>query len=377
MIVLASLSLLKLPILGKLTIILIVSAFMPLTAITFFRYMIPKRQKEYSKSISEMGINTSRKLSDVHNTSRYFLPVSFVTVICLLASASFTFADTFINGLTESLFLTGAYFGDSDTGLIKQSLAVLSFAFLGSFIWSAQNIIRRLIANDLAPNVYYSAGIRIIMASVIALILSFSLGAESDNGVLQLKNTLIVLAFLTGMFPERVLGYLIDLYKKYVNPDDLNEKQLSLYRIEGISMTHKERLNEIGIDNAQNLATASLTELCIQTPFPARQLLDWIGQAKLICYVKEEITKFRSIGIRSVFDLYQSNKTAAQFVSLAEGAGINAALVEVVMDQVRSDVGIRALYNFMNGVNTPSESSAPDKETSKEEALAIDIADKQ
>ena len=224
-------------------------------------------------------------------------------------------------------------------------------AFIGGFIWSAQNIIRRLIAYDLSPSVYYSAGIRILLASSVALVLSFLLGDESSD-IFSLKSSLSAIALLAGMFPERVLNYLVKRYQEFVAGNSVTEKSLSLYNIEGISIYHKERLEEIGIDNAQNLATASLTQMIAETPFDARQLLDWIGQAKLVCYVKEDIHKLRAIGIRSVFDLLQGNKSIPVLRELSDSIGLDTPILEVVHGQVTADKGINALFYFQENKNS-------------------------
>ena len=265
---------------GRVLFIFIISVFMPLTAISFFRYMIPKKEKEYQKALDDMKIRSSRKVSDSHSPLRYALPVSFASLICFFAVVYINFADQAAANVKDSLLLTGAYFGEEKVTLVRQSMVVLGYAFLGGFLWSASNIIRRLVANDLSPSVYYSAGIRILLASATALILSFVLGEQSDaTGIINLKSSLPAIAFLTGMFPERILLYLIKLFQKFINPDEINANQLSLYHFQGISMQHKERLEEVGIDNAQNLATASLTQMLIDTPYQSRQLLDWSGQA--------------------------------------------------------------------------------------------------
>ena len=326
--------------------------------------MVGNKKTEFNKAKGEMGLNTTRKVEDSYSASKFFLPVAFATTICLLAITYFTFADQFIAGTKDSLLLTGAFFGEGNKPLIYQSLAVLSMAFLGGFLWSAQNIIRRLIAYDLAPNVYYSAGIRIILASVIALVLSFVIGADSSASVVGFKSSLGAISFLTGMFPERVLSYLVNLYKKFVSPDKLNDEALSLYKIEGMSMQHKERLNEIGIDNVQSLSESSLTKLLIETPFGARLLLDWIGQAKLLCYVKENITELRNVGIRSVYDLIKVEKSPTVNVKeIAEATGLTEAFLKIVYNQIVNDKGINALYRFQYGVND-HEKNADKKEMS-------------
>jgi hypothetical protein len=363
MITLAFPSLLTLPEIGRFVIVAIIGGFMPLAVMTYFRVFLRKKEKEYNKTLEEMGIHSNKSVVDFYSPSKYILPVAFVSVICLLAITTFTYANDYASEIKDSLLLTGTHYGSANTGLIRQSLAVLMMAFLGGFLWSAQNIIRRLIARDLSPSVFYSAGIRIILASVVALVLSFLIGEQSSTNFINLGSSLSAIAFLTGMFPERILSYLVNLYKQYFSPDELNQDTLSLYNIEGISLQHKERLEEIGIDNAQNLATASLTSLLIETPFGARMLLDWIGQAKLLCYAKENMSLLRQAGIRTVFDLFIGNKSPEALREISESVGINTPLLQVIHNQIINDIGIKTLYRFQHGVNVPEQESNLSLET--------------
>lgn len=356
MITLSFLPLIALSEVGKIVIVIIIGSFMPLAVMTYFKVFLKRKEKEYNKTLVELGINSSKRVEDFYTPSKYILPVAFVSVICLLAITAFTFANDYAGEIKDSLLLTGTFYGrEGNEDLIYQSLAVLMMAFLGGFLWSAQNIIRRLIARDLSPSVFYSAGIRIILASVIALVLSFLIGEQSSTNFINFRSSLSAIAFLTGMFPERILSYLVNLYQQYFSPDKLNEDTLSLYNIEGISLQHKERLEEIGIDNAQNLATASLTGLLIETPFGARMLLDWIGQAKLLCYAKENMPFLRQAGIRTVFDLFKGNKSPEALREISEAVGINTPLLQVIHNQIVEDVGIKTLYRFQHGVNIPEK----------------------
>ncbi len=340
---------------GRILIILIISGFMPFTAVSFLTVMLKRKKKEFRKALTEMDISTSRSVEDTYSVSRFFLPVVFVTLICIVAISFFIYSHDLSADMKDNLLLTGAFFGEGRSDLMYQSMAVLSMAFLGGFLWSAQNIIRRMVAYDLSPNVYYSAGIRIILASVVALVLSFIIGEGSSQSIVSFRSSLGAISFLTGMFPERVLTYIINLYKRFVSPDELNEQVLSLYKIEGISLSHRERFGEIGIDNAQNLATASLTKLLIETPYGARQLLDWIGQAKLVCYAKENIDNLRQVGIRTVFDLIKVRQTRERLMEISEAVGINTPMLQVIHDQVVNDKGIQSLYKFHFGVDSPEK----------------------
>jgi len=352
-------------------LVVIVAGFIPISAISFFSIMVPQKERDFQKSITEMGISTTRKVRDSYSAGKYFLPVLFSFLICLVAIVSFIYGMPSDGEGVGSLFLEGAFFGGEDAqGVANQSLSVLTYAFLGSFVYAAQNIIRRLIANDLPPSVYYSAGIRIILACGVALVLSFLLGSESES-IFNLKGSLPALALLAGIFPQRILNFLMKRFREIVAGDSITERSLSLYNIEGISIYHKERLEEIGIDNAQNLATASLTQLIAETPFDARQLLDWIGQAKLVCYAKDEIHKLRAVGIRSIFDLMKGNKSREALREIADLTGINTPILEVIQGQILEDEGINALFKFQQKKNSPAMDAIATMEMNKAESKRI------
>ncbi len=354
----------------KLLLVIIVAGFIPISVISFLSTRLPQKERDFQKSITEMGISTSRKVRDSYSAGKYILPVLFSFLICLVAIVSFIYGKPSTGGV-GSIFLEGSFFGSSDAeGVANQSLSVLSYAFLGSFFYAAQNIIRRSIAYDLPPSVYYSAGIRIILACSVALVFSFLFGSETSSTV-ALKGSLPALALLAGIFPQRILNFLMRRFKEIVAGDSVTERSLSLYNIEGISIYHKERLEEIGIDNAQNLATASLTQLIAETPFDARQLLDWIGQAKLVCYAKDEIHKLRAVGIRSVFDLMKGNKSREALREIADLTGINTPILEVIQGQIKEDQGINALFNFQQKKNSPEMDAIATMEMNKAETERI------
>jgi hypothetical protein len=337
--------------LSKLLLIFIFSGFIPFSAMSFFYFMLEKKRNHYSKAVGQMGItNPSRKVEDTFSAPNYYLPVGFAFLVCLLGITYIVFANYFTKDLTDSLLLTGIGYGEQNKEMMNQSLGVLNMAFFGGYIWSAQNIVRRLINCDLRPSVYYSVGLRIILASMVALVISMSLGSDGAD-ILGLRNGLPAIAFLAGMFPERMVNFFVRQYRRFFDGEGSLDKALSLDNIEGISSQHRERLEEIGIDNAQNLASASITQLLIDTPFESRLLLDWIGQAKLLVYVKDDMEKFRSIGIRTVYDLLKGQKAADRLPLLAAQAGVKPALLDVIKQQIIEDQGVAYLNEFQNNLN--------------------------
>jgi len=176
----------------------------------------------------------------------------------------------------------------------------------------------------------------------------------------------VVVAFLTGMFPEQALNYLREKIKIFTKGQGAAD-ELPLEMIEGINLFHLSRLHEIGIDNAQNLARSSLVDILLKTPFNALQIIDWIAQAKLYVYFKDDIQSLRKIGVRTVFDLRAvdaSNVDAiAQQIHFLEkasdpGTDPSPLRVKLVHEWVKNDPAITMLEEFhdrLSGYRTTAE----------------------
>jgi hypothetical protein len=321
---------------------LVVLIFMPLAAWTFVSYFMARKDQEFKKSTEDMGIHTSRTVWDVYKGSRYILPVGFATLVCLIGAANM-----------------GELWRFEDAA--SRTLSAMAWAFMGGFCFSAFNILRRIVSYDLPPDVFYQAAIRILLSGLLAALLSFLL--PSEEGVVNLTFGLPAIAFLTGFFPDSILYWLSKKYQQFFNPNPINNETLSLLQIEGMSALHRERLIEVGIDNAQNLASSSLTKLMIETPFNNRVLLDWMGQAKLLCYAKDKMPFLREAGIRTVYDLMTADKNPQMIVKMADAIGMSPIMLQNIFLQINADKGIQALDIFqkkMNGDNTDEETSRAD-----------------
>jgi len=116
--------------------------------------------------------------------------------------------------------------------------------------------------------------------------------------------------------------------------------------IEGMNRHHEVRLGEVGIDNAQNLAEADLVELILKTPFGPAQLLDWIAQAHLYVYVKDEIQLLRRYGIRTALDLYEVAADGARLTAIATDAGLDPLALSIVARRIGNDPRVGQLVEF-------------------------------
>ena len=346
---------------SKSALVLFLSLFMIATAASFLRVRLGKKEAQFKNIIQILGIpeNEARLFTpavrDEYAPRDYVLPVAFATLVCLSGFIAFIFGADLVNPnpTKPDLVLTGAenMSPEAMKSLRMRSMLVISLAFIGAFIWSARDIVRRLITGDLTPSAYYSAGLRMVYAALLSLMLSFLLLALPFPHSSQV---LPVVAFLTGMLPDQALVYLREKIPIFSGAGHASA-EMPLDMIEGINAFHAVRLGEVGVDNAQNLAEANLLELLLKTPFNAAQLIDWIAQAKLYAYFKADIEKLRRVGIRTIFDFKGACGAREQLLRIATEAGASELALTVVYAQIKDDRGIERLFEFRTLLGTLGE----------------------
>ncbi len=287
-------------------VVAVLTAFMPFTAFSYFRFRIHRKMARYQRVLEileldeEAGRERALLPSESFHSRAFILPVLFVTVLSLLGFVHLLFGNEILSdGLELNLLLTGTVpLGELADGprAERLGLLVLVIAFTSAFLWACQNIFRRLIAGDLHPGTYYSAGLRMCFAPLLALIVSWLPGVD-EFGLAALP----AVAFLTGLFPRRALHWVkerISIFSRRGTEAD----ELSLDAIEGMTSFDRVRLSELAIDNAQGLAHARLSNLLAETPYGAPRLLDWIVQAKLYLLVKDGIAPLRKVSVRQALE---------------------------------------------------------------------------
>lgn len=289
--------------------IAIMISFMPLTAITYLHYRLPQKQEEYGLICKTLGAehNDPEMFSFVlrqdESAMDYVLPVFFVSVFSILGfHILFSNSAVVLFNGAEWVLTPHETYGSP---AYRRNIVSIGMAFLGAFIWSIQYIFRRMVTLDLPPGAFFSIGTRMVYSSFLAVIFQSVLPVGVDSDGFGLGSQFIVVSFLIGIFPERALSWIRDSVGQVFARPSASAEQLPLEMIEGISGLHKARLFELGIDNIQNLAHASLMELVLKTPFKPRVLVDWMAQARLCLEFKENTTNIRAAGIRTIMDLQE------------------------------------------------------------------------
>lgn len=221
------------------------------------------------------------------------------------------------------------------------ALVCLSFAFLGAYLWAITYLFRRITLNDVTPNAYQTIAIRLLGASIVALMFyhvvhlfpecgvtdskraddplvkaSFLSGLIGGAGAVVgikagwLNSEVAVLAsFLVGVMPEATLRRLMELIRlRHDRSADSTsgEDLLRLERIEGIDVYTRMRLAEVGIYDAHGLVSVNPIYLYFRAPFNLAQVMDWIGQAFALIYLQPKYwEEARQMGIRTAWQIEQ------------------------------------------------------------------------
>jgi hypothetical protein len=307
-------------ILRCLTLVVLVG-FLPVCAFTYYTYRIGQRKLEIKRILRVLNIQSEYRDIYVQDIGRmhFFVAVMFTMSIAtaglsvLLLSSELHLADT------ESLLLSGSQLTNlecvakPDCLKAYQHGALLAFGlgFLGSYIWGLQGIFRRYSMNDLMPIAFYHFGLRMLLSSFLALLIYHAVGgfstdissAKEDSQTLlpTSDGALIILVFLVGMFPQKGLRWLKSKVG-FESDSHPSVKPLPLNMIEGMASYDIYRMEELGIDTCYDLANADFVPLLLKTSYGARELIDWLLQAKLCVRFGEGIFELRERGIRTVTD---------------------------------------------------------------------------
>jgi hypothetical protein len=278
--------------------------FLPLSALTYHFTRRHRRELEVARMLSLLKVDPEyAKAYQPDKLSSYVWAVGYASVIVAfgLALLLFSIEIGLLGGEFPTFALAAVDFPQ------KGSRIVFAMAFLGAYLSGLQHIYRRYSVNDLSPTLYYGLAMRIMLAAIVAVILFNAYSAlagtsTSDSGITA--DIWPALAFMIGIFPQRGLRWMSDKNPMLAQTADPAVRQAPLEMIEGIESHDVLRLEELGIDNCYDLATADFIPVLLKTPYSARQLIDWILQAKLCMYFGDDVKDLRRIGIRTIMDLH-------------------------------------------------------------------------
>ena len=333
------------PIWGFILQATVLLSFIPMTFIAYRLLREPLKRQRTRWELSQFDMDSSPDVKEAMNTVeysllQYLLPLVYIILILL---ALYSMTNPFIislgvwKGLLED---TVDAFGQPLTRpAIPLDILVgrtMFWCWLGAYIYSVDRTIRHYLVHDLTPNVYVAIAKRFTVAFVVGALIGIAIGAS--NRALQLPfdssmTSVYVVCFFVGLFPEAGINWIKRTADKILQQANAEDSQLPLSNIDGISLWHEGRLDQEGIENVQNLASANLLVLVADTPFDVGLVVDWVDQAVLLMHVApDQVGALQKAGLRyasSVVDAVAANPAqvhAASGISVPELAILRQTL---------------------------------------------------
>jgi len=377
-------------ILYRLILIVILMLFIPFTAMSFYFIRRDVRRRELRENCRALGLDYEHYYHIYKRETReahFLYAVCFTSVVTMLGLTAIFLGKELRLDHGANLLLMGIFTGSDPSKILAMQTGPLLFfgmAFLGAYLWGLQNILHRYFTNDLVPGVYYGLGTRMIFAGIIALIIYHLLpdagGASEDE---MGSGMLPAVAFLIGMFPQRALQYLTEKVNVLSRPTTIQNRELPLELIQGISVNDKLRLKEEGVESCYDLANSDFIQLLFTTPFQPLELVDWQLQARLVMFFGESVDELREHGVRTISELKLIDDATAQ--ELADKTHATKTAIDIARRRSKGDEAIEFLESLREplvtggcikkGIETgpaPKEREAAAKGASGEERQAAE-----
>lgn len=352
----------------KIGAMLVLAGFLPLTALSYCIFRRRQRRREIKRILVKLAVDADYEEQYRHESrgTHFLIAVTFATAVSLLglmplllgAELKVAQQPNLLLGGARLLTVDGGGAATTDADLIDYqmgALMVFGMAFLGAYFWTLQDIFRRYSLNDLSPGAYFSVSVRMIFACLIATVvyhLAFPLTEDAAGQGNYATGMWPAMAFLIGCFPQRGLQWLQQRIQAFGGTGNPTVRDLPLAMIEGMTVHDELRLSELGIDNCYDLAVADFIPVLLKTPYPARELIDWILQAKLCAYIGTNVLELRQRGIRTIVELERLiDRDDAATQELAAQTHLTALGLRQAAEAVRDDPDIRRLRDAAHVVS--------------------------
>ncbi|MBE2266870.1 MAG: hypothetical protein IAE80_01475 [Anaerolinea sp.] len=272
---------------------------------SFVTYQLFQRQTQIDNLIDDFNLLGISKDQD-EIEERYNRSYNITTYILFVIIAVFT-----------TIFGVSLFFWAPQTSALisADTLQAMRYGFVGAYLFASSLVYRRYRDSDLQPTVYLYCAL-VLFAGLAFNYVVFQMISQIAGAVDVTQITgasgpsngaeagiLAIVAFALGYFPYLAVRWIQQIPVPILSLTQRRSDALPLSLIDGISDLHEARLRDEGIDNIQNLNSAPLADLLINTRFSAQQVIEWIDQAALYSYLeRSEIESFRRSAVRTLSD---------------------------------------------------------------------------
>ena len=152
---------------------------------------------------------------------------------------------------------------------------VLAYGFAGAYLFNLQTLIRRFFQADLKASAYASAFNRMVTVLIIVTVI--------HQLPLMHVQYEAATAFIIGFFPLAGLQAVRRIASKGLHAAVPSlQSNYPLSELDGLNLWYETRLVEEGIEDIQELVSASIVDVLLHTRVPVARLVDWLDQAHLI-----------------------------------------------------------------------------------------------
>jgi hypothetical protein len=338
------------PLFTNMTILVVLSLLlssMPVVAAIVFRmYLVARKQNQLEDEIKKLngqqselvesrgGMSSVRDMVD--NQYRWralLLPACLCSGFYL---AGFALGLDYLHA--EDAHAAGRLFPGSILGHAR----LFMYTFIGVYLFNCGTLIRRAYLLDLSEAVFWGATYRLLLSMGLAIVLvpiGFSTRSES-------------LFFGIGFIADLVLGWVLEMAMQMAGINAPKREDFSVRMIRGVDIWKEYRLEEEGIENAQNLATADVIELAVKTHYSLRTLIDWVDQAMVVCRFGLKTKELETAGLNvSAIELAwlapeATNGSTAVAQAIATAGKMDLELVKAQLNSLYEDALVRELWTL-------------------------------